>query len=440
MSEPETTTTEPETPAAVETPEAPGPVDMPEVPSPPAAAPPPVAGTFAARGPAPTEPPASADPGGPAGPAHPGPATDAGPAARPRRWRSVLVPALVGALVGAGVAGGIVAAVDDDGSTVVRTVEPNTSRIEVARDIQSILAQVEPAVVSVRTRSLDVNAFLEPVPSEGAGTGVVIGAGGVIVTNNHVVEGAQQIQVVLATGDTLSAVVLGRDPELDIAVLKVDRSGLPVADLGDSADLQVGDDVIAIGNALALPGGPTVTRGIISALDRTIANSGVRLENMIQIDAAINPGNSGGPLVNSRGEVVGINRAIIADAQNIGFAIAIDAVKPAIADLREGRVVTRPFLGVNTLTVNERTAQQFGIDVETGAYVLEVTPGSSAELAGIQRGDVIVRIGNTRVDDADDVASAIRDREPGEEVTIAIVRGGDRRNVRAVLGRRASGS
>jgi len=165
----------------------------------------------------------------------------------------------------------------------------------------------------------------------------------------------------------------------------------------------------------------------------------VQLSDMIQTDAAINPGNSGGPLVNERGEVIGINTAIIAGAENLGFAMAIDAVKPIIDDLREGRVVTRPFLGVQTITVDEQVAQQFGIDVDEGALVVEIVPGSAAELAGVRRGDVIVELAGDSVETSQDVAAAVRDREPGEEVEIVVVRGDDRETLTAVLGRRATG-
>ncbi|HVM41674.1 MAG TPA: trypsin-like peptidase domain-containing protein [Acidimicrobiia bacterium] len=364
------------------------------------------------------------------------------PASAPRRgWLVVVAAALVGALVGGGVAAGVMALDDDDEDAPARAERrPNTSQVESTADVQAILAEVEPAVVAVRTRSLDLNFFLEPVPSEGAGTGFIISPDGVIVTNNHVIEGAQAIQVVVPGGETLEAVVLGRDPEHDVAVIKVEGDDLPTASLGDSSILEVGDDVIAIGNALALAGGPTVTKGIVSALDRTLAaDGGVQLSDMIQTDAAINPGNSGGPLVNERGEVIGINTAIIAGAENLGFAMAIDAVKPIIDDLREGRVVTRPFLGVQTITVDEQVAQQFGIDVDEGALVVEIVPGSAAELAGVRRGDVIVELAGDSVETSQDVAAAVRDREPGEEVEIVVVRGDDRETLTAVLGRRATG-
>src|SRR3989440_735707 len=200
------------------------------------------------------------------------------------------------------------------------------------------------------------------VPAQPAATRqpiILAASDGAIVTNNHVVAGAQTIEVVFADDRKMPARVLGRDPTTDLAVLKVDASDLPVAGLGDSGALKVGDDVIAIGNALALEGGPTVTRGIVSAEDRTItAENGVRLEHVIQTDTAINPGNSGGPLVNSAGEVVGINTAVAGDAQNIGVSIAVNAAKPIIEELRQGTTPSRPFFGGKVVTLTPSISQE----------------------------------------------------------------------------------
>ena len=379
--------------------------------------------------------PASRPMGAPGTPPPP-PGGDAPAPAMSRRWPTALAAALIGALVGGGVAAGVMATDDDDASAPPRP----SATIEGGTDVGSVLARVEPAVVSVRTESVSLNIFREPVPAEGAGTGFVIGADGVIVTNAHVVEGASEIQVVFPDRDSpVDAVVLGRDPDLDIAVLKVDRTGLDVVKLGDAGQLQVGDDVIAIGNALALEGGPTVTRGIVSALGRTLDSpTGVQLEPMIQTDAAINPGNSGGPLVNSAGEVIGINTAIIGGAENIGFALEINAAKPVIAELREGTVKTVPFLGVQTFTLDPQLADQFDIQAEEGALVADVTPGSGAELAGLQRGDVIVEIEGKDVAESADVGAVIRKHNPGDRVSITYLRGSQRRTTEARLGQRAT--
>jgi serine protease Do len=257
------------------------------------------------------------------------------------------------------------------------------------------------------------------------------------VTNNHVVAGAQTIEVVFADDRKMPARVLGRDPTTDLAVLKVDASDLPVATLGDSGALKVGDDVIAIGNALALEGGPTVTRGIVSAEDRTItAENGIRLEHVIQTDTAINPGNSGGPLVNSAGEVVGINTAVAGDAQNIGFSIAVNAAKPIIEELRQGTTRSRPFLGVKMLTLTPSYAEGLGIKAESGALVADVTPGSGAEVAGLRNGDVITSIDDKEVKAAEDVTSAVNAHKPGDEIKVTFKRGDETKDATVKLGER----
>lgn len=371
-------------------------------------------------------------------PAWLGGAMPAAPVAAPTpRRRPVLTAAIAGAVVGALVAGILVTVLRDErpiatGPTV--TFSSNTSKIVRPADIQSILARVQPAVVAIRTRTLSLGDFLRPVPGQGAGTGFVISEDGVIVTNNHVVAGAQSIEVVFGNDRKMPARVLGRDPTADLAVLRVDASGLTPAVLGNSDELRVGDDVVAIGNALALEGGPTVTRGIVSAQNRTIvAENGVRLEHVIQTDTAINPGNSGGPLVNSSGEVVGINTAVAGDAQNIGFSIAITQAKPIIEELRQG---TRPFLGVNMFEVTPDVAQELDLKVDKGALVVEVTEGSGAEVGGIRPHDVIVEIDGKTIEDPGDVSDAVRGHKPGDELKVTVVRDGDRQTLDVRLGER----
>jgi len=401
---------------------------------------------------APPVPPPPPVPGEPAAPAPP-PAWQVGPPGPPL-WgeppvaaprpasarRPLLVAAATGALVGALVAGLVVAAVKGGNSGPGRTVtySANTSKITRTGDVQSILAKVEPAVVSIRTRTLSLGDFLKPVPGEGAGTGFIVGSDGVIVTNNHVVAGAQSIEVVFADDRKMPARVLGKDPSTDLAVVKVDAGGLPTAVLGDSDQLKVGDDVVAIGNALALEGGPTVTRGIVSALNRTItAENGERLEHVLQTDAAINPGNSGGPLVNAAGEVVGINTAVAGDAQNIGFSIAISPARPIIDQLRQGTPAqSRPFLGVQMFTVTPSIAEGLGIKATSGALVADVTAGSGAEVAGLRKGDVITAIDGKEVKAAEDVTAAVNAHKPGDQIKVTYRRGDATSDVDVKLGER----
>ena len=253
----------------------------------------------------------------------------------------------------------------------------------------------------------------------GAGTGFVISADGVIVTNNHVIEGAGgDIEVTFTDGTSERAEVLGTSADNDLAVLKVNATGLPFAELGDSEALQVGDEVIAIGNALALEGGLSVTRGIISAKERTVPEqNGARLYSVLQTDAAINPGNSGGPLVNSEGEVVGINTAIAdpQEAQNVGFAISIDSAKSVIEDLRQGKEVKTAFLGVETEEVTPAVANQLDLETDSGVVIVNVTSDSAADDAGLEDEDVIIAVGGTEVTSPDQLAAADPEVRPGRQ-------------------------
>jgi serine protease Do len=357
---------------------------------------------------------------------------------------------VVGALVGALVAGGIVAR----SHTTATASSPLSSKaVAAARasllarpgDVHQIVQAVGPSVVSIQTQALGVGAFLQAVPEQGAGSGFVLSSDGVIVTNNHVVAGANTITVTLADGRKLNATVLGRDATADLAVVKVAATGLPAVKIGRSDALVVGDSVVAIGNALALDGGPTVTEGIVSALDRTISagdqgstGSTETLRHVLQTDAAINPGNSGGPLLNAAGEVVGINTAVAGDAQNIGFALAIDKAIPIINQLKTGQTPQQPFLGVSTVTLTAGIQRQLGLDVSKGAVVASVTPGSGADQAGLTQGDVITKIGGKDVNSADDVTAAVSDRKPGDTIDVTVERNGTTRTVTAKIGSRSS--
>ena len=254
--------------------------------------------------------------------------------ARSRRRVALAVTAvLVAAVVAGGASGylGGLAATSASGSHSTSAGGPTPAGMI---DVGRVLAGVEPAVVTVRTRAVGVDALRQPVAEQGTGTGFVIGADGLIATNDHVVQGAQSITVTLSGGRTLPGYVVAGDTAADLAVVRIQARGLPVVPLGDSATLHVGDPVVAIGNALALPGGPTVTEGIVSALGRAIqTEDGAVLRDVIQTDAAINPGNSGGPLVDASGHVVGINTAKASAGQDIGFAIAIDGARRTLNGL-----------------------------------------------------------------------------------------------------------
>jgi S1-C subfamily serine protease len=259
-----------------------------------------------------------------------------------------------------------------------------------------------------------------------------------VLTNAHVVRGASSITVSLQNGASLEGDVVGAIRAADVALVQIDPGNqrLSPVRLGSSDALRVGDDVVAVGNALNLGEAPTVTSGIVSATDRSVpAQDGVTLRDLVQTDAAINPGNSGGPLVDASGAVIGVNTAIAQGAENIGFAIAIDAVKPLIEDIRAGSV---PFLGVATLDldgIDRDVRENLGADRE-GALVSEVEPGSGAEAAGLRPRDLIVRIDGEAVTNSADVRALVAAADPGDTVEIRYVRDGDEHTASATLGSR----
>jgi len=306
-----------------------------------------------------------------------------------------------------------------------------------ALDTEQLVDMVAPCVVSIVTETLSQSWFLQPTPQTGAGTGVLVSPKGHIVTNNHVVEGATRVTVTLNDGRTFEAQSIFRDPQTDLAVIKIDADDLDYLHfLYNSLDqLSELDQVIAVGNAFALPGGPTWTAGVVSNLGRTVQlQDGIVLYDLIQTDAAINPGNSGGPLVNSAGQLVGINVAIAAEAENIGFAISSNTAIPVVHDLIEDGKVVRPWLGVSILTVTPVVKEQVNLSVRQGAYVAEVFPGTGAEEAGLMVGDVIISLGGQNVTSSEDLRAAILAHEPGDEVTLVYMRGPVERTTVATLG------
>ncbi|HEY4609487.1 MAG TPA: trypsin-like peptidase domain-containing protein [Ilumatobacteraceae bacterium] len=295
----------------------------------------------------------------------------------------------------------------------------------VKTDVSDLISKALPGVVSI---SVALNG------GQGAGTGFVISSDGEIATNAHVVADATKIDVAFSDGTSASAKVLGVDRTDDLAVIKVDKTGLTALPLGKSSELRIGEPVIAIGNALALTGGPTATEGIVSALDRTIdTNDGEHLTHLLQTDAAINPGNSGGPLLTLDGEVVGINSAGSQDAQNIGFAIAIDTAKPIVEQLQQGKTVTKAYLGVSTTPIDPTVAAQNNVDIDHGLLIVDVAGESAASAAGLKPGDVIMSINGTATDDNTALGDVIRETGAGKVVHLKVFRDGKTIDVDATL-------
>ena len=322
-------------------------------------------------------------------------------------------------------------------------------------DVAAVAAKVRPATVLIVNLGQGQARGPGGMPGgsevqQGAGTGFIYDPAGYIITNNHVVEGAQRLKVVLPPPDNreFDAQLVGRDPQTDLAVVKIDIQNPPTVPLGNSSDLKIGEWVVAIGNALALPGGPTVTAGVVSALGRdaiepgsTPGSRGPTLYDLIQTDAAINPGNSGGPLVNLRGEVVGVNTLGAADAQGIGFAISIDGAKAIVEQLRQNGRVARGYLGVTLQSVTPAVAATNGLPRTDGVAVLDVVPGSPAAQAGLQSGDLIYGIDDVPVASQRDLQVALTNRlRPGDTVTLKVNRGGAERTVKVTLGERPSSS
>ncbi|NJO42704.1 MAG: trypsin-like serine protease [Cyanobacteria bacterium CRU_2_1] len=265
---------------------------------------------------------------------------------------------------------------------------------------------------------------------EGTGSGFIIDENGLILTNAHVVEGADRVTVALKDGRTFEGQVMGADPLTDVAVVKIEATQLPTVTLGDSEQLQPGEWAIAIGNPLGLDN--TVTAGIVSATGRSSAEIGVgdRRVGFIQTDAAINPGNSGGPLLNERGEVIGINTAIIDGAQGLGFAVPINTAQKIADELIANGRVDHPYLGIQmaTLTpalrdeINNDPNSNVTIQEEQGVIVLAVEPGSPADRGGIRAGDVVVKIGDRSVVDADSIQQAVENSEIGKDLSLEVRR------------------
>jgi S1-C subfamily serine protease len=369
----------------------------------------------------------------------------------------VVVTAVVAGLIGAGV--GLAVGYGSQ-RTVVEKFLPNQSVFAKPTDNQTVLSRVEPAVVSIDTTAYSSAKSSSGDVVEGAGTGMILTSNGEVLTNNHVVAGATAVTVTLfGQSSALPAHVIGTDPSQDVALVQIDNaSGLPTVTLGDSSTVRVGDDVLAIGNALALAGGPTVTEGIVSALGRSLtAQSEITgktetLNGLLQTQAPINPGNSGGPLVNSKAQVIGMNTAVAesgqgnAPAQGIGFAIAIDTIKPLLTQLEAGGTggttggvtpstgsAAPAYAGVVVETVTASIARQLGLTPKSGAVVVGLAAGGPAAAAGLKVDDVIVSLGGKDVRSVPDLISVLATHSPGDRVAVGFYRGTHKHSAQIAL-------
>jgi S1-C subfamily serine protease len=292
------------------------------------------------------------------------------------------------------------------------------------KTVLDILERVSKSVVNISTIKLVHNVFYQAVPVEGMGSGTIIDANGYILTNNHVIRGAEKIAVTLWNGQVSEGTLVGSCAVHDTAVVKVKVKNLQAAELGDSDKLRVGQRVYAIGNPFGLAGGPTITSGVISAINRTIESQRGLVENLVQTDAAINPGNSGGPLVDLEGKVVAINTAIIPFAHGIGFAIPINSAKNCTGEIITNGISTRPWLGIIGLSLTGEIARYYDLPAEHGVLVTKIAEGSPAEDAGIVAGDIILSLNNAKIYRIEDLLKEIHKRKIEERAKVFVLRRG----------------
>jgi len=332
--------------------------------------------------------------------------------------------------------------------TNVGAVQPVT--IDESSATIAVAAKVSPAVVRITVTGTTQDGNNGVIPETGVGSGVIYDANGWILTNKHVVEGGDKFDVELKDGRVLSGKVYGIDTLTDLAIVKVEATGLPTAALGESDALKVGELVVAIGSPLGTYSN-SVTSGIVSATGRTITTDGSTkpLNNLIQTDAAINPGNSGGPLLNANGDVIGINTAIASGSNGIGFAIPIDIAKPIMSQAVAGQKLARPYLGISFVSIDRQFADKQKLSVQQGAWVGGIDPttgqpdpasavkaGTPADQAGIKAGDIITKVGDKTLDAEHPLDAALATFSPGDTIKVEVLRDGQTITLDVTLGTR----
>ena len=302
------------------------------------------------------------------------------------------------------------------------------------KDVVAAIERVSPAVVSIATLRVIQENMFDAVPVRGLGSGIIFDSNGGILTNHHIVEDAERVQVVTANGKKFQGEVLGSDAMSDVAVVRVDGEGLPAVRLGDSDKLVVGQIAIAIGNpyGFLLPG-PTATVGVISALQRHLHVENHMYEDLIQNDASINPGNSGGPLVDSSGQVIGVNTANIPFAQGIGFAIPINNARKIAKEIIQHGRVPRPYLGISGLTLNRDIAESYNIPHEKGVLVVRVGKGTPAHRSGMSAGDVILEVDKKPLKAWEDLQHVVQEKKVGDSLELFVGRDQEQGKMSIVL-------
>lgn len=344
---------------------------------------------------------------------------------KPKKWGKMAIAIALAIGLAFGSAFGFIAdnIMDDmNGKNVVYATEGTKFNYTIDKTVSPVVPiakKVSPSIVAIKIKKNVRDFFGDSYQSEGTGSGIIIDNNGHIVTNNHVVEGSNDIVVVLKDGKELSAKIVGRDAQTDLAVIKVEEKNLPYVELGDSSTLEVGELAVAIGSPMGTEYAGSVTAGIISGLDRKIF-IGDKNMTLIQTDAAINPGNSGGALVNSEGKVVGINtlKLIESKVEGMGFAIPINEAKPIIQQLIENKKVSRPYMGITGSTIDAQTAKQYS--VPQGVLVRDVVKASGADKAKLQRGDIITKIDDKKVDTIEQLVEIIRNHKVGDTLKVEV--------------------
>ena len=291
--------------------------------------------------------------------------------------------------------------------------------------IVNAVGNVSKSVVNIASVRMIQDQLFRVFPVEGVGSGVITDERCHVLTNNHVVDEAERLKITLTDGRVFNGKVIGTDETTDLAVVKLDSTeSLPFAALGDSDDLKIGQIVIAIGNPFGLTGGPTVTAGIVSSLNRKIQFENGTLE-LIQTDAAINPGNSGGPLINTRGEVIAINTAKMPYAHGIGFAVPINIAKSVMMELiQNGRVINRPWIGISYVKITRQLALYYRLPTTEGVLIAQVEPNSPADDAGLRKGDIIEEVDGKKIDDTQEISLKIRKKNINDKLMLTINRYG----------------